>query len=64
MLAPPVHHRSRVEPHQLGSIPGGPRPPALVASCCSGALVATRPEQPLTLPAGASWCKWGGHPTS
>ena len=32
MLGPPVHHRSRVEPHQLGSIPGGPRPPALVAS--------------------------------
>ena len=25
-------HRSRVESHQLGSIPGGPRPPALVAS--------------------------------
>ena len=31
MLAPPVHCW-RVEPHQLGSIPGGPRPPALVAS--------------------------------
>ena len=61
-------HRSRVESHQLGSIPGGPRPPALVArslqppGCWSGALVATRPEQPLTLPAGASWCKWGGDP--
>ena len=30
-------HRSRVESHQLGSIPGGPRPPALVASSTAGA---------------------------
>ena len=38
MLAPPVH-RSRVEPHQLGSIPGGPRPPALVASSAGTRLL-------------------------
>ena len=39
MLAPPVHRRSRVEPHQLGSIPGGPRPPALVASSAGTRLL-------------------------
>ena len=38
MLAPPVLHRSRVESHQLGSIPGGPRPPALVASSATRLL--------------------------
>ena len=32
-------HRSRVEPYQLGSIPGGPRPPALVASSATRLLL-------------------------